>query len=118
MGRFDGSGAGKFATFRDKSEYKPTFQLSYTDKDGNPLTEKESFRLLSHKFHGQQSGKIKTEKRQKKRKEMQIANRSTYNSSSIMMDVLTKKQQTEKTAFAVIAGARSGKGAGTQNLKK
>jgi U4/U6.U5 tri-snRNP-associated protein 1 len=45
-----------------------TFQvtLEYIDDSGRSLNSKEAFRYLSHKFHGKTSGKLKTEKRQRK----------------------------------------------------
>ena len=40
--------------------------LEYVDDSGREMSQKEAFRYLSHKFHGKGSGKIKTEKRQRK----------------------------------------------------
>jgi hypothetical protein len=40
--------------------------LEYIDDSGRSLNSKEAFRYLSHKFHGKTSGKLKTEKRQRK----------------------------------------------------
>jgi U4/U6.U5 tri-snRNP-associated protein 1 len=37
------------------------FTLNYLDAQGRPLTQKEAFRELSHRFHGRESGKRKTE---------------------------------------------------------
>jgi U4/U6.U5 tri-snRNP-associated protein 1 len=42
--------------------YKPTFELKYTDEFGRSMDAKEAFRHLSHQFHGKGSGKMKTEK--------------------------------------------------------
>lgn len=105
LGRFDGSGVSKrFQNFEEKDSYKPSFTLSYTDKDGNPQDAKEAFRAMSHKFHGKQSGKIKTDKRKKKIKEVLASNRSVYHNKSIMTDMLKRKQKAEKQAFVVLAG--------------
>lgn len=52
-----------FDRFKD---YQPDVQLSYTDSYGRALTPKEAFKILSHKFHGIESGKMKTEKLLKK----------------------------------------------------
>eukprot|EP00475_Leptophrys_vorax_P024507 TRINITY_DN3382_c0_g1_i2.p1 TRINITY_DN3382_c0_g1~~TRINITY_DN3382_c0_g1_i2.p1 ORF type:complete len:465 (-),score=130.26 TRINITY_DN3382_c0_g1_i2:89-1483(-) len=42
-----------------------SIHLRHTDEDGNEMTEKEAFRYLSQKFHGQKLGITKREKRQK-----------------------------------------------------
>ena len=57
---------GPSMPFQEKSGYIPNVKLEYVDDGGRRLNEKEAFRHLSHKFHGKGSGKIKTEKRQKK----------------------------------------------------
>jgi len=105
LGKFDGSGVSRnFEEFSEKTTYKPTFKLSYTDKDGNPLTAKEAFRELSHKFHGKTSGKVKTDKRQKKKKEKQEANKRVYTEKSMMNDMLQAKQAESKQPFVILAG--------------
>ncbi|KAK1832123.1 SART-1 family protein DOT2 [Podospora conica] len=53
--------------FREK--YQPNFELNYIDGDGRRLNKKEAFKYMSHGFHGQGSGKGKTEKQLKKREE-------------------------------------------------
>ncbi|KAI9202629.1 SART-1 protein [Polychytrium aggregatum] len=50
-------------------DYNPDVKLEYHDAQGRSLNAKEAFRLLSHKFHGKESGKLKTEKRAKKLEE-------------------------------------------------
>merc|ERR1719481_246723 len=57
---------GPTTTFAEKKGYKPEVTLEYVDDSGRALSSKEAFRFLSHKFHGKASGKIKTEKRQRK----------------------------------------------------
>lgn len=105
LGKFDGSGTSRnFEEFSEKSSYKPTFKLSYTDKDGAPLSQKEAFRELSHKFHGKTSGKVKTDKRQKKKKEKQNANKRVYSEKSMMNDMLQAKQAESKQPFVILAG--------------
>jgi U4/U6.U5 tri-snRNP-associated protein 1 len=105
LGKFDGSGTSRnFEEFSEKNKYKPTFKLSYTDKDGAPLTQKEAFRELSHKFHGKTSGKVKTDKRQKKKKEKQNANKRVYSEKSMMNDMLQAKQAESKQPFVILAG--------------
>ena len=54
------------------SGYKPNVKLEYVDDYGNPMSQKEAFRFLSHKFHGKGSGKMKTEKRNKKLLEVRM----------------------------------------------
>ncbi|KAJ3205615.1 hypothetical protein HDU82_005079 [Entophlyctis luteolus] len=44
-------------------DYSPDVNIKYNDEFGRELKPKEAFRLLSHKFHGKGSGKMKTEKR-------------------------------------------------------
>lgn len=46
--------------------YKPNINLTQYDEFGREMTSKESYKALSHKFHGKGSGKKKTEKRLKK----------------------------------------------------
>ena len=46
--------------------YTPSFELEYRDEHGRELNQKEAFRALSHGFHGQQSGRGKTDKMLKK----------------------------------------------------
>ncbi|PSN61175.1 hypothetical protein BS50DRAFT_504955 [Corynespora cassiicola Philippines] len=43
-------------------EYKPNIELSYTDDHGRQLNQKEAFKLMSHQFHGKNSGNNKTKK--------------------------------------------------------
>lgn len=52
--------------FSEKHNYKPDFKLEYTDEDGKPISAKEAFRILSHKFHGKGSGKNKVDKKRRK----------------------------------------------------
>jgi hypothetical protein len=40
--------------------------LEYNDEEGKPISAKEAFRLLSHKFHGKGSGKNKIDKKRRK----------------------------------------------------
>jgi len=47
----------------------PKLRLDYTDEFGRPLTQKEAFRKLSHKFHGKGPGKKKIEKQMKQLEE-------------------------------------------------
>src|SRR5258707_5893154 len=47
-------------------DYKPDVEIKYHDEFGRELTPKESWKALSHKFHGKGSGRMKMEKRLKK----------------------------------------------------
>lgn len=53
----------------DLKEYNPDVQLNYKDKKGNTLTTKEAYKLLSQKFHGTKSNKLKKKKFEQKIKE-------------------------------------------------
>ncbi|KAF8965904.1 SART-1 protein [Flammula alnicola] len=53
----------RWDTFKD---YKPLLNLTEYDEFGRPMTRKEAWKALSHKFHGKGSGKTKLEKRLKK----------------------------------------------------
>lgn len=46
--------------------YQPDVQVTYTDETGREMDQKESFKYMSHQFHGKGSGKMKTEKHMKK----------------------------------------------------
>lgn len=61
-----GGYSGPLSDFREKSNFRPNIKLEYVDDDGRPLSAKEAFRYLSHKFHGKGPGKNKQEKRIKK----------------------------------------------------
>lgn len=58
--------SGPIMDFSEKNHYKPDFKLEYTDEDGKPISAKEAFRILSHKFHGKGSGKNKVDKKRRK----------------------------------------------------
>merc|ERR1712154_574409 len=69
-----------------KGDPAPDITLSHQDEFGKPMTAKEAFRTLSHKFHGKKSGHKKVEKRLKKRN----------------MELLRKKQNTIDTPFGTL----------------
>lgn len=92
-------------SFKDKSNYKPNIKLEYVDDKGRPLNKKEAFRLLSHRFHGKGSGKIKTEKRAKKLQEdkklqMMSSIDTPLNTSALFKD----KQEKTQSAYLVLSG--------------
>jgi U4/U6.U5 tri-snRNP-associated protein 1 len=64
--------SGPQSEFREKDGYKPEIKLQYNDEDGRPISAKEAFRLLSHKFHGKGSGKNKIDKKRKKTEQEKV----------------------------------------------
>ena len=58
--------SGPITDFKEKESYKPAVTLEYNDEEGKPISAKEAFRLLSHKFHGKGSGKNKIDKKRRK----------------------------------------------------
>ena len=52
-----------------KGDPAPDISLAYLDSNGNPMSYKDAFRDLSHKFHGKKPGKKKQGKRLKHQKE-------------------------------------------------
>jgi len=103
--------------FKEKSNYKPEFKLDYVDNKGRSLNQKEAFRLLSHKFHGKGSGKLKTEKRAKKLQEekkllMMSSIDTPLNTSAMFKD----KQKASASPYLVLSGG--GKNLLTNNTLK
>jgi len=88
-----GYGGGATSTFNEKKGYKPEINLAYLDDHGRAMSSKEAFRYLSHKFHGKTSGKIKTEKRQRKIAEDKLMQKM----SSVDTPLQTLSKQVEKT---------------------
>lgn len=64
--------------FTEKNNYKPDFKLEYNDDDGKPISQKEAFRILSHKFHGKGSGKNKVDKKRRKIEQEKVNNLSDF----------------------------------------
>lgn len=52
-------------------------QLVHYDEFGNSISEKEAYKLLSHRFHGNKSGKNKEEKRLKRLADRNMAQKAT-----------------------------------------
>ncbi|CAG8500422.1 9989_t:CDS:2 [Paraglomus occultum] len=87
--------------FRD---YKPDVNLEYVDEFGNPLTPKEAFRQLSHKFHGKSSGKAKTEKRLKKlEEERKLKAMSSIDTPLNTATALQERQKASGSAHVVLS---------------
>lgn len=91
--------------WKEKTNYKPDIKLEYVDNKGRQMNQKEAFRLLSHKFHGKGSGKLKTEKRSKKlldEKKLQMMSSidTPLNTAALFKD----KQKQSQSAYLVLSG--------------
>jgi len=103
--RGDRYGGGGGSSFQEKSDYKPNVRLDYMDDDGRILNRKEAFRHLSHKFHGKGSGKLKTEKRQKKVMEDNLMiNMSSTDTPLNTLAKLRQKQMDSATPYVILTG--------------
>ncbi|KAG0212336.1 hypothetical protein BGX28_006480 [Mortierella sp. GBA30] len=84
--------------------YKPDVKLEYIDDAGNRLNTKEAFRQMSHAFHGKTSGKMKTEKRQKKRDdEKRLMGMSSTDTPLNMVSAFQERQKAAGSAHIVLA---------------
>ena len=91
-------------SFEDDLRIKNGVKLDYRDEFGRLLTKKEAFRKLSYKFHGQEPGKKKKEKRLKQLKEeLKAQKQLSGEGSTKMMKVLEKKQKHTKEAHVVLS---------------
>jgi U4/U6.U5 tri-snRNP-associated protein 1 len=79
--------------------YKPDVNIVYYDEFGRSLTPKESWKALSHKFHGKGSGKMKTEKRLKKIAEEKKKEAMASGDTPLSMNKAFQQRQ-EKTGQA------------------
>ncbi|CAH0515873.1 unnamed protein product [Peronospora belbahrii] len=101
--------AGRANDARDRSfendlRIRNGVKLDYRDEFGRLLTKKEAFRMLSYKFHGQEPGKKKKEKRLKQLKEeLEAQKLLSGEGSTKMMKVLEKKQKHTKEAHVVLS---------------
>lgn len=91
--------------WKEKTNYKPDVKLEYVDNKGRAMNQKEAFRLLSHKFHGKGSGKLKTDKRSKKhdddkRLQMMSSIDTPLNTAKMFKD----KQKQSQSAYLVLSG--------------
>lgn len=84
--------------------YKPDVKLEYIDDAGNRLNTKEAFRQMSHAFHGKTSGKMKTEKRQKKLDdEKRLMSMSSTDTPLNMVSAFQERQKAAGLAHIVLA---------------
>ncbi|XP_033123478.1 U4/U6.U5 tri-snRNP-associated protein 1-like [Anneissia japonica] len=99
---------GPVADFREKSGYKPSFNISYKDDSGRELNQKEAFRVLSHRFHGKRSGKSKTERRQKKiAGEQALLKMSSVDTPLGTVAMLQEKQRVMQSPYIMLSGSGS-----------
>ncbi|KAI9558579.1 hypothetical protein GHT06_015367 [Daphnia sinensis] len=99
--RFD----GPVVEFKDKEGYKPMPKLEYMDDNGKPMSTKEAFRHLSHKFHGKGSGKLKSEKRAKKDEDKMLMNRMSSTDTPLnTLKKLQDKQKELQSPYVVLSG--------------
>ncbi|KAJ2401712.1 hypothetical protein GGI23_001215 [Coemansia sp. RSA 2559] len=79
-------------------DYKPDVKLEYYDDTGRKLTTKEAYKQLSHAFHGHYSGKNKIDrvmrKREKERKQMEMATSSTAHERGAALENIHRKHGT------------------------
>jgi len=109
---------GPTSSFSEKKGYKPEVTLEYVDDTGRAMNAKEAFRFLSHKFHGKGSGKLKTEKRQRKVLEDKLMEKMS--STDTPLNTLSKLQTKTKelaTPYLVLSGNKHSMG-GHTSLKK
>ncbi|KAJ3217251.1 hypothetical protein HDU67_008273 [Dinochytrium kinnereticum] len=89
--------------------YNPDVNIKYTDQFGNNLDTKEAFRYLSHKFHGKYSGKMKTEKRlKKKEEELKLKQMMSTDTPLNTVSALSEKTRTAQTAHVVLSVGNRG----------
>jgi len=92
----------------DKRDPAPQLRLEYLDEYGRPLTPKEAFRQISHKFHGKKPGKNKQEKQIKKLKEdMKRKGMSAIDTPNMTVEAMKSEQERTQQAFILLSGASS-----------
>ncbi|XP_063958840.1 U4/U6.U5 tri-snRNP-associated protein 1-like [Lytechinus pictus] len=96
---------GPLMDFKEKSGYKPDVKITYTDESGRSLNQKEAFRVLSHRFHGKGSGKMKTEKRAKKLLEEEAMKKMSSTDTPLnTVARMQEKQKNLQSAYIVLSG--------------
>ncbi|MCO5549243.1 hypothetical protein L7F22_002710 [Adiantum nelumboides] len=79
--------------------------LDRVDEFGRVMTPKESFRKLSHKFHGKGPGKMKQEKRMKQyEEEMKLKQMTSGDTPLLSMEKMRDAQAKLHTPYIVISG--------------
>ncbi|EGD75246.1 squamous-cell carcinoma T-cell-recognized antigen [Salpingoeca rosetta] len=91
----------------EKRGYQPSFRLSYTDNTGRELTPKEAFTYMSHQFHGKTSGRMKTEKKLRKRQQEEALLKMSSEDTPLGSVVgLRKHQEQTGKAHIVLSGSQ------------
>ncbi|XP_065845121.1 U4/U6.U5 tri-snRNP-associated protein 1-like [Oscarella lobularis] len=97
--RFDGG------SFREKSDYKPKVNIKYINDKGDEMTPKEAFRFMSHKFHGKNPGKLKLEKRSKKKQDTEMLKKMSCTDTPLnTVAMMQEKQKQSHAPFVVLSG--------------
>jgi len=114
--RMGTTGGGPVRPFAEKADYKPSVEITYTDKRGRVIEEKEAFRELSHKFHGKGSGKKQIEKRYEKlKKKERMKQMNSFDTPLGTLQKQLKKQEQLQSPFIILSGSnRSDLGAPLQ----
>ena len=81
-------------------------KLEYKDEYGRELTQKEAFRQMSYKFHGQKPG-AKKQKKMVKQLELERKTSSMDTHDTPLSSVASLKRQQQKTSshFVVLSGS-------------
>ena len=99
--------SGPLSEFEEKKNYKPDVKLDYIDEKGHAMNSKEAFRYLSHRFHGKGSGKKKTEKINKKIKEMELKNNmSSVDTPLNTVALMIEKQKRLQQPYVVLSAPK------------
>lgn len=86
-------------------DYKKEIHIERTDEFGRIMTPKESFRRLSHKFHGKGPGKMKQEKRMKQyQEELKLKQMKNADTPSLSVERMREAQAQLKTPYLVLSG--------------
>jgi len=105
---FSGRATDKPLKLSENPEDK--IRLEYLDAEGQPMTPKEAFRHLSHRFHGKMPSKNKLEKRIKKKEQvLKQKQTSSFEAATMSVQAMMKTQQEKKTPYIVISGGSSQK---------
>lgn len=99
---------GPTSDFKEKDGYKPEVKLEYNDEGGKPISAKEAFRLLSHKFHGKGSGKNKIDKRRKKSEQEKLMQHMNSTDTPLRtVELLQAKQKETHSPYLILSGSKA-----------
>nr|GEX47764.1 SART-1 family protein DOT2 [Tanacetum cinerariifolium] len=89
----------------NENDDKKEIRIERTDEYGRILTPKESFRLLSHKFHGKGPGKMKQEKRMRQyHEELKVKQMNNADTPSQSVERMREAQLQTKSPYLVLSG--------------